>query len=116
MSYFQSLELQSWRQFDDVKINLGSQTTVLTGANGCGKTSILTVLSHHFGWHINFVSTPFISKKQKKLMYREIGKNQAWKSGYARTEEILPDLDEGTLPDNNPQRVGTITYSNGKSC
>lgn len=115
MDYFKKLELQSWRQFDDVKIDFTAQTTVLTGANGCGKTSILTVLSHHFGWNINFVSTPYISRKKKKLLYSEFIKPRR-SSNSGRMEEVLPDLDEDIPPDSHPQPVGFIEYSNGQLC
>lgn len=66
MYQFTRLQLDHWRQFQSVDLDLSRQTTVLTGANGCGKTTILNVLSHHFGWNINFVSTPFIGKKEKE--------------------------------------------------
>jgi predicted ATP-dependent endonuclease of OLD family len=52
MAHFERLELNNWRQFEAIDIRFGTQTTVVTGANGCGKTSILTVLGHHFGWNL----------------------------------------------------------------
>ncbi|MBK9250423.1 MAG: AAA family ATPase [Proteobacteria bacterium] len=53
MAHFERLELNNWRQFEAIDIRFGTQTTVVTGANGCGKTSILTVLGHHFGWNLH---------------------------------------------------------------
>jgi predicted ATPase len=69
---FQRLQLEEWRQFGVVDLDLSKQTTVLTGANGCGKTTILNVLSHHFGWSVNFVSTPFMGKKKRRRFYSDI--------------------------------------------
>lgn len=72
MNQFANLKLAQWRQFRLVDIDLSRQTTVLTGANGCGKTTILNVLGHHFGWSVNFVSTPFMGKKTKKRFYSDM--------------------------------------------
>jgi predicted ATPase len=114
MIYFSNLDLTDWRQFEKINIDLSAQTTILTGANGCGKTSILTVLSHHFGWQLNFVSTPFLSKSKKKV-YSEFLKRQS--NSIDDTYESIPyDIDESFIPDSNPRNVGKITYSNGGSC
>ena len=43
MEQFKRLKLSGWRQFDNVDISFEGQTTVLTGGNGCGKTTILNV-------------------------------------------------------------------------
>lgn len=95
---FSKLVLNNWRQFDSVEIELTNQTTILTGANGCGKTTILNVLSHHFGWGINFVSTPFIGKKRKKRFYSDMRKMFHEESN------------------SGAQNVGQIIYSNGQAC
>jgi predicted ATPase len=55
---FESLHLENWRQFSDVEIRFHPRLTVLTGANGSGKTTILNILSRHFGWTSQFMSTP----------------------------------------------------------
>ena len=47
MSYFESIRLHKWRQFQEIDIDLSSRVTILTGANGSGKTTILTLLSRH---------------------------------------------------------------------
>jgi predicted ATPase len=67
MTTFSTLKLDNWRQFDHIEIDLRSQTTVLTGPNGCGKTTILNILSKHFGWNINFTATPYNNKKNEKI-------------------------------------------------
>lgn len=50
------LQINNWRQFDNLNLNFDSRLTVLTGTNGSGKTTILNILSKAFGDSINFVS------------------------------------------------------------
>lgn len=52
----------SWQQFQNVDIEFHERLTVLTGANGSGKTTILNVLAKHYGWEYNSLATP---KKNK---------------------------------------------------
>lgn len=63
MTLFKNITLQHWRQIHKVDIEFHPRLTVLTGANGAGKTTILNILSQHFGWPINWASTPAPSSK-----------------------------------------------------
>ncbi|WP_189636596.1 AAA family ATPase [Rhodococcus sp. MTM3W5.2] len=50
--------MSGFRQFGLVDIDLNQQLTVLTGANGAGKTTILNILGNHFSWHSQFLAAP----------------------------------------------------------
>jgi predicted ATP-dependent endonuclease of OLD family len=54
---FKHLHIKGWRQYEEIDIDFHQQLTILTGANGSGKTTILNLLSKHFGWQGRFVST-----------------------------------------------------------
>lgn len=66
---FKKIILEKWRQFEKVDIDFHPRLTILTGANGAGKTTILNLLNQHFGWPINFVSTPERDKEKGGLKY-----------------------------------------------
>ncbi len=100
MTYFTKLTLHRWRQFENVEIDFNSNLTVLTGKNGCGKTTILNVLGRHFGWNINFVSTPYISKKKKKKFWADV-----WDTIESDFEIPL-----------NAKNVGDIKYDSEETC
>ncbi|MBL0765384.1 AAA family ATPase [Marivirga atlantica] len=55
---FKSLEISDWKQFHNLNIQFHDKLTVLTGANGSGKTTILNMLARHFGWSLNELATP----------------------------------------------------------
>ena len=60
---FSHLRLHAWRQFENVEIRFHDRMTILTGANGAGKTTILNILARHFGWSIHLIGTLKITKK-----------------------------------------------------
>ena len=45
MSYFQSIELENYRNFKNFKIDFSSVCNVLIGKNGSGKTNVLEAIS-----------------------------------------------------------------------
>ncbi|WP_321395879.1 AAA family ATPase [Emcibacter sp.] len=91
---FKNITLKNWRQFCDVSIDFHPHLTVITGANGAGKTTILGMLSRHFGWNIQYASTP---KKAKKGLL-------GYFSDFRTTEEDSPNP-------NNRIQIGEITYT-----
>jgi predicted ATPase len=98
---FASIELNRWRQFERVDIDLDQQVTILTGANGSGKTTIVNTLSMHFGWSLGLVASPR-RRRRLELMWSDVIADKFF------------DEDEG-LP-NDVVPVGAITYDNGGVC
>jgi hypothetical protein len=101
MTTFARLTLGRWRQFASVDIDLTGQVTILTGQNGCGKTTLLTLLGRHFGWNLKFVSTPYIGKRTAQRLWSDL------------YDDYLSDLDE---QQQNTTRIGQIRYDNDASC
>jgi predicted ATPase len=97
---FSALTLKKWRQFESVELDLSPNLCVLTGPNGCGKTTILNVLGRHFGWSLNFLSAPFLSRKKRRFY------TDAWE----HREAIEKDLE----PTDAQPEVGQLTYSNAQ--
>jgi predicted ATPase len=98
MDRFASISLSGWRQFANVDIQFDSSLCVLTGPNGCGKTTILNVLGRHFGWNIQFVSTPYFRKGKKFWTDVDAAKE--------RDLEVSPQA----------VQVGLIRYVSGQEC
>lgn len=94
---FSSLQLWDWRQYASVDIRLHDRLTVLTGANGSGKTTILHLLARHFGWRVPLISEPVIERSGglRYLAARVLGRR-----GHA---PLPPHIDQ----------VGQLGYSNG---
>ncbi len=66
---FTQITLHGWRQFRNIDIRFHPRLTILTGANGAGKTTVLNLVSRHFGWGNSFISTPGRRSTGAGLMY-----------------------------------------------
>lgn len=94
---FNRIKLSEWRQFQHIDIDFHNKVTVITGANGAGKSTILKLLSKHFGWQTIFLSTPFLSK-----------------NGAFEYRSFRP-IKSRVNPHYNAHILGSITYSKGQS-
>lgn len=99
---FKRLSIDGWRQFKRVAIDFHPHLTVLTGANGSGKTSVLGILAQHFGWPRYFLSTPI--KDKGSAAYRYLTGLQD------EDEEITSENKETTASTITP--IGRLEYSN----
>jgi len=97
-----SIEIESWRQFEKVKIDFHNKLTIITGANGAGKTTILDIINQHFGWQSQLVATAKRDKKTGGLTYF----NGLWKK---LVNKALPPNPH----QNPPEKIGSLIYSNG---
>jgi hypothetical protein len=55
---FNRLTISEWQQFRNVELDFHDRLTILTGANGSGKTTILNLLARHCGWSVSSLATP----------------------------------------------------------
>ena len=101
MARFKTLKVTNWRQFRSVNVEFHPRATVIVGANGSGKTSLLNILSQPIGWAPEFVGTPTVDEETGEVRYL---------SGLMDEE-----TDEGKRialgPDVN--RIGSLTYNIG---
>jgi len=69
---FRAIALKEWQQFQNVDIDFDERLTILTGANGSGKTTILNILARHAGWEHESLGTPKLEKMTGlvKFLYR----------------------------------------------
>lgn len=92
---FKKITLSDWRQFDNIEIEFHPRITIITGANGAGKSTILKMLSQHFGWSSFLLSTPRLSRTGVRRYYSGLFKH---------LKEM--EINEGT------NKVGELTYEN----
>ena len=99
---FRSVKIQGWRQFGNVDMEIHPRLTVLTGANGAGKSSLLRILHGHFGLNLPFLATPI----------RKADGGYAYLSGVF-TGAIARMWQRIWTRDPDVSNVGVIEYDNG---
>lgn len=119
---FKRINVKGWRQFSNIDIEFHQHLTVLTGANGAGKTTVLNLLSKSIGWNPQFVSS-YQEDENGIVKYfnslKDIGKKIFIKVFNAPTEETLQEKNklgelefyDGTIADLVlPNNVADGTY------
>lgn len=84
---FTHLSIHNWRQLARIDIDFHPRLTVLTGANGAGKTTILHILNRHWGWNIPVVSSPRFSKKGRKRYWAGFWADDMWEPSLDATPQ-----------------------------
>ena len=95
---FENLTLSGWRQFKNVDLKIHPRLTVITGANGAGKSAILNIFAQHYGQSEPFLSTPTKTKSSAfeyiAAVFKIFGKTNV-------------NLDQAH------SSIGTLSYNNG---
>lgn len=101
---FKRLNIKGWRQFDEIDVNFHKNLTILTGANGAGKTTILDILSKSTGWEPQFVSSYDTNKKGTYQYINSLIKNI--KRLFIKTCDNVNNTDDDC-------KLGELEYSSG---
>lgn len=97
---FDKIKLNEWQQFKKIDIDFHPKVTIITGGNGSGKSTILRLLSKHFGWYTPFLSTPYLIKQQGIFKYK------------AHFKPLFTYTHDLPLRNHNPSEIGSIKYVN----
>lgn len=95
---FSRLRLSGWRQFASIDIEFHRRLTVLTCANGAGKSTILNILSRHLGVERPYLASPAKAKSGPLKFFVGL-----FEAPWLWTDWKKP----------NPSTFGEIKYSNG---
>lgn len=109
---FKKITLNDWKQFQKIEIAFHPNLTVLTGANGSGKTTILNILSRHFGWNHIELATPAKDEKSGIFQFFTRFFKKPLKSNDNTIGELLYSNDKKAIlavpSDNSPQYQITL--------
>lgn len=109
---FRGLRLSSWRQFELIELQIHDRVTVITGANATGKTTILNLLSQHFGWSSQFVGVPADRTAAGALRY--LVRFQRWRDDVVASDEVIGQItysDDATTDVVVPIQTESAVYS-----
>lgn len=102
---FSRLVINRWRQFNRVEIDFHRRLTVLTGANGSGKTTLLHLLNRHWGWELDYVSSPPTNGN---------GTGKYWAGFWGEDDELTARTNSSLYPERRNHQIGELTYRDGQ--
>lgn len=91
---FTNLTIDDWKQFSSLDIEFHNRLTVLTGANGSGKTTVLHLLARCLGWDFQELATPRKDEKTGIIKF-------------------ISNLFRKRVDENNPPVIGSLLFSDG---
>jgi len=94
---FIELKLNDWQQFAEINISL-KRVTILTGANGSGKTKMLSLFARHRSWSMPSLATPQKDFKTKAMKLALSDTITAMQGAYALIRANLTPLGEISGP------------------
>jgi hypothetical protein len=103
---FSKLVIHRWRQFNRIELDFHPRLTVLTGANGSGKTTLLHLLNRHWGWNLQYVSSPPTNGKEV---------SKYWAGFWGEGDDPASEPTAPQPPKKRPKHtIGELTYRGGQ--
>jgi len=112
---FASLQLGGWRQFQKIEIDFHDRMTIITGANGSGKSTILRLLASHFGWQNQLLSTPTDAKEGGLRYFHGAHRKLLRKMFSQNVNRVQNGVAQQAVQQQSVILIGAIKYSNGIS-
>ncbi|TSD89171.1 AAA family ATPase [Mycobacterium sp. KBS0706] len=110
---FSSIKINNWRQFSKIDINFHEKLTIITGVNGSGKSTILRILSQHFGIENVVLATPGGEGSAGPLFLSGLFGRPDVNQNSMKWEEEEREIEEENQED--VEEIGNILYSNGQT-
>ncbi|MCH8080512.1 MAG: AAA family ATPase [Proteobacteria bacterium] len=96
---FRQLKINGWQQFQEIELNFHERLTILTGANGSGKTTILNLLARHHDWPAQSLATPTRRRGKQRFEF---------------LIRLFRMSSESDRDESQETEIGTLVYESGQ--